>query len=206
MSSVPVICLLAATLAQPAQAESAPARIERFLELCEASRRGAILQAEHALRGLRNQTPGTSTIRRQIAQLEEQLRVLRANARPVVPPLTFPPQVGAIGRLPRLSCHVDQIVSDDEMQVRCIFPVVVTSVRRFQPRGETFEQPVRLLIRGLPTRHIGEGSDIELLQVFEITGRETYRMRDGRSTRLLVLAEFDMRAVEPYFRRTQTKQ
>lgn len=191
-------CLLAGAAAQ---AETIPARIEHFLELCETSRRGAILQVEHQLRGLRNRASATRATSGQIARLEEQLRILRTNAKPVVPQLSFPPQVGAIGRLPGLNCHVDQVVSDNEILVRCYFPVVVRSVKNFAPRRETVVQPVRFLIRGLATQDIRVGRDQEMLDVFEVTGKGTYKTLDGRSKDVLVLTEFDMKAVEPYFRK-----
>src|SRR5437016_4432357 len=114
---------------RPVKSDAVPAKVEAFLKLCESSRRGAILQLEHTLRGLRSQSPKSPQVTRQIAKIEEDLRVLRANKEPVVPTLGFPPEVGAIGRLPRLTCHVEQIVSDREMLVRCFFPVKVTTVR-----------------------------------------------------------------------------
>jgi hypothetical protein len=196
---VSVACVVAVGQTASPPATGIPEKIEKFLARCEDARRGAILQLEHERRGLRNHA-GAPDAHQRIAELEERLRELVANKQPFVPPLAFPPQIGAIGRLPRLACHVDQVVSDDELLVRATFPVVVTSVRRFQGRAETSEQPVRFLIRGLPTRGVAEGSDIEMMQVFEVIGRETYRTRDRRTTRLLVLKEFDLRAVEPYFR------
>jgi hypothetical protein len=193
--------MLAAAQNGPTQEGVLPAKIERFLKLCETSRQGAILQLEHRLRGLRNQAVTTREASRRIASIEEQLRVLRSNSKPVVPQISFPPKIGEIGRLPRLSCHIDQVVSDDEVLVRCQFPVVVTTVRRFQAHRETVVQGVRLLIRGLPTANMEEGSDLEMLQVFEIIGKETYQQVDGGSSDVLVLKEFDIKLVEPYFRR-----
>lgn len=193
-------CVLAVAQNGPTQEAAVPAKIERFLELCETSRRGAVLQLEHTLRGLRNQGPTTPEVGRRIAQLEEQLRALQSNAQPVVPQMAFPPQLGAIGRLPRLSCHVDQVISGDEMLVRCPFPVVVTKVRNFRAHRDKIDQEVRLLIRGLKTDNAREGADLEMLQVFEVTGKETYQLVGGGSSELLVLKEFDMKSVEPYFR------
>jgi hypothetical protein len=196
-----MLCLLAAVQVRPNQEVAVPPKIEKFLEHCETLRRGAILQIEYTLRRLRSQSPTTRGTSQRMADLEEQLRVLRSNTRPVVPQLSFPPQAGAIGRLPRLSCHVDQVVTDDEMLVRCYFPVVVTTVRRFQAHHETVMQPVRFLIRGLPTKSFDVGSDVEMLQVFEIGGKERYRTVEGGSKDVLVLTEFDMKAIEPFFRK-----
>lgn len=197
-----LLCMLAAAQNGPTQEGVVPAKIERFLKLCETSRQGAIMQLEHTLRGLRRQEGATrEASRRRIASIEEQLRDLRSNSKPVVPQISFPPNIGQIGRLPRLSCHVDQVVSADEVLVRCQFSVVVTTVRRFQAHRETVVQGVRLLIRGLPTANMQEGSDLEMLQVFEIVGKETYQQVDGGSSVVLVLKEFDMKSVEPYFRR-----
>lgn len=193
-------CALAVAQDGPTREGAVPAKIERFLELCETLRRGAVLQLEHSLRGLRNQQPMTREVGRRIAQLEEQLQALQSNSQPVVPQIAFPPQVGAIGRLPRLSCHVDQVISGDEILVRCRFPVVVAKVRKFQAHRDKIDQEVRLLIREMKTDNVREGSDLEMLQVFEVTGKETYQMVAGGSSEILVLKEFDMKSVEPYFR------
>jgi hypothetical protein len=193
-------CTWVAVVAGPVGGQPIPPKIERFLELSERSRRGSILQLEHTLRGLRNQAPPTRETSLRIAQLEEQLRVLRSAAQPVVPPLAFPPQVGAIGRLPGLSCHVDQVVSNDTLLVRCYFPVVVPVVKNFTPRRESVVQSARFLIRGLATGDTREGSDVEMLQVFEITEKTRYTTTGGTSQEVPVLREFDMKAVEPYFR------
>ena len=54
-----LLCLLAAAQVRPIQEVAVPPKIEKFLKLCETSRRGAILQIEHTLRGLRRQSPAT---------------------------------------------------------------------------------------------------------------------------------------------------
>lgn len=198
-------CLLVAATTAEAHAQASPAKIERFLDHCETSRRGAILRLEHKLRGLRRQTPATPETKEGIARLEKQLRILRSNAKPVVPPLAFPPQIGAIGRLPGLTCHVEQVISDDELLVQCFFPVVVRTVKNFTPRRETIVQSMRFLIRGRPTQGVHEGSDLEMLDVFEVAGKHGYKTVDGASERVLVLTRFDMKAVEPYFRRMVEK-
>ena len=86
--------------------------------------------------------------------------MLRANKEPVVPTFFFPPDIGAIGPLPRISGHVEQILSDREMLVRCFFTVRVTSVANFERRGETIERPVVFLIRGPSTRAAHRGGGI----------------------------------------------
>jgi hypothetical protein len=199
-------CVVAIGQTRPTQGGAVPAKIERFLELCETSRRGAILQLEHQLRGLRNQKSPTLGAGRQIARLEAQLQSLNANTQPVVPQLAFPPQQEAIGRLPRLSCHVEQVISDDEVLVRCRFPVVVAKVRNFQAQRDKVDQDVQLLIRGLKTTDFREGSDMEMLQVFEVIGRETYQLVGGGSSEVLVLKEFDMKSLDPYFRAGARRQ
>jgi hypothetical protein len=184
-------------MAPPALAQAVPAKIADFLELCESSRRGAIAELEHTLRGLRSQPGATRATRLQIARAEEQLRVLRANAKPVVPQLAFPPQVGAIGRLPGLSCHVEEIVSGDEMIVRCFFPVVVRTVKNFAPRGEKVTQEVMFVLRGLPTKKMHVGNDYEMLDVFEIAGKLERKGAGGATKSVPVLTVFDMQAVTP---------
>jgi hypothetical protein len=131
--------------------QALPANVEAFAKLCENSRRGAIMHLEHTLRGLRSQGSKSPDAARRIAAAEADLRVLRANKEPVVPPLGFPPEAGAIGRLPRLTCHVEQIVSDHEMLVRCFFPVKVTTVRHFQARPVDARGTRRGRLSGAPS-------------------------------------------------------
>jgi hypothetical protein len=200
-----LLCVLGIAPEQPAAGEPTPAKIEAFLKSCESSRRGAVLQLEHKLRGLRRQS-ATSEQQRQIARAETELRLLRANERPVVPQLPFPPTVGAIGRLPRLTCHVDRVISADEALVRCYFPVVVTTVRNFTARRETVVHAVRFVLRGLPTGDLRESSDREMLGVFEVVGKQKYQAADGSTSDVYLLTEFDMRAVEPYFRKIAGKE
>jgi hypothetical protein len=175
-------------------------KIEAFLKLCETNRRGAILQLEHTLRGLQRQSPRSSEVVHRIDETQESLRALRANEHLVVGTLSFPPETGAIGRLPRLACHVDQILSEREMLVRCYFPVKVASVRQFRPRGETLMQAVAFTVRGVATQDFSEGADTETQQVFEITGRATYATVGGGSNTVWVLEAFDMSVAERTFR------
>ncbi len=176
-----------------------PAKIEAFLRNCETNRRGAILQLEHTLRGLRNQEEQTPEVARRIKSIEDDLQVLKANKQPVVSTLSFPPEIGAIGRVPRLNWHIDQVVSDREMIVRCYFNVRTTAVRRFVVRGETKVQSVSFVVRGIETKDLREGSDPPVPQVFEITGRETYSLAGGGSTSIWILEPFDMTVVQAYF-------
>ncbi len=176
-----------------------PAKIEKFLRNCETNRRGAILQLEHQLRGLRNEARPTPDMVRRIALLEDDVKVLRANQQPVVSTLSFPPEIGAIGRVPRLSWHIDQIISDREIIVRCFFNVRTTTVRRYVARGEIRVQPVSFVVRGIETKELREGSDPPVPQVFEITGRESYPLAGGGSSRIWVLKPFDMAAALAYF-------
>jgi hypothetical protein len=194
---------LAASVAadpQPSQPPTAPAKVEAFVKHCETSRRGAIMTLEHTLRGLQAREAKSPEVAKQIASVEADLRVLRANKEPLVPPLGFPPEVGAIGRLPRLTCHVEQVVSANEMIVRCNFPIKVMTVRHYQARGETVTQGINFLVRGVSTSEAHEGADLPMLQVLEITGKQTYKTVEGKLNSVWVLAEFDMKAAEPYFR------
>lgn len=182
-----------------------PPKIEAFLRLCETSRRGAILKLEHEVRGLeRNQDRQPAAVR-QLATAREQLRLLQANETPVVPPLAFPLQVGAIGRLPELSCHVDQVLGPQEMLARCQFTLKVITVERFRPRAETVVQSVPLLVRGLPTAEIQEGADITLTEVLEVLGKERRQTANGGTENLQVLTRFDLQSVMPYFERQKSQ-
>ncbi len=194
------LALLVASWAQVDQLDNPPAKIARFLEHCETLRRGSILQVEHTLRGLRAGDANDAQTQRRIRRLEEQLRLLKSNRQPVIPELSFPPQTGAIGRLPGLVCHVEQVLSKREVLVRCSFPVTIATVRNFKRYRETVDRPVDFLIRGLPTNRFQEGADQEMLAVFEVIARETYQTETGRSRQLLVLKKFDLKAVEPYFK------
>lgn len=174
---------------------SPQAKIEAFLKSCEENRRGAILHLEHTLRGLRRRSPQSPDVVRRIAETEEALRALEAGELPMIPTIAFPPESGAIGRLPRTAVHVDQIVSDREMLVRCFFPVRVSTVRNFRAEGETVVQPVTFLVRGIATKDVHEGADLKLPQVFEISGRHTYTTVAGRRQNAWVLREFDLGAI-----------
>jgi hypothetical protein len=191
--------LLAAQTAGSA-AGSAPAvspRIEAFLQECETARRGAIIRLEYQLRGLRaeQQKSRAAAIARQIAKVEKDLSALRANQELVVPSLRFPVEVGTIGRLPRLTCHVDQVLSDNEMLVTCSFSLKVRAVEKRQPRYETVTRPVGFLVKGKPTSETHAGADLEMLDVFEVTGRHTYETDEGKSATVLVIEPFDMARV-----------
>lgn len=202
------LCLICCFLAHlpvaaahaPPSATVSPGKIETFVERCIASRRGAIARLEHSLRGLKNQrsTPQTA---RQIAKLEGDLQALRAEREPVVPTLIFPLSKGDIGRLPRLTCHVDQVLSDRELLVRCSFPLKVNTVEHFQGQQETVMQPVACLIRGVSTQDKQEGADTQLTDVLAITGQETYQTVAGRRLQVWILEPFDMSLTKPIFER-----
>ena len=193
-------------VAQGVAQDSIPPRIEEFLQRCETSRKGAIAQLEFELRGLRNQRGISPAESRRVKTIESHLDSLRANKEPVVPALHFPPEVGDIGRLPQLTCHVDQVIGAERMLVTCNFSLKVRAVRNFQPRLETVTRPVTLLIEGLATNQFTEGADVPLLDVFEITGEHTYRSVSGKQITVLVLSPFDMKAIEPYFRAMTSRQ
>lgn len=172
-------------------------RIAAFLEECETARRGAIIRLEYQLRGLRNEQQKSQAkgIGRQIAKVEEDLRALRASQELVVPSLRFPVEVGAIGRLPRLTCHVDQVLANGEMLATCSFSLKVRTVEKRQARIETVIRPVSFLVRGIPTTQAHAGADLELLDVFEVTGRQTYETDAGKPTTVLVIEPFDLASI-----------
>ncbi len=200
MNLVHLTCLL--TLL-PLQASSgaldkAPPRIARFLELCETTRRGAILQLEHELRKQRN-APQDQQAPAKIAQLEARIRELDSGDELLVPAISFPPQVGAIGRLPGDACYIEQIISPDEVRVRCHFHVPVTSVRKFRAYRESVVQPVDAVIRGW-RREVAEGQDTRTGELFEVTGREVYATERGSARSILILKPFDKKELEPYLK------
>ncbi len=196
--------LLMPLLAAQAPAEQAvPPKIASFLAQCETSRRGALLQIEHRLRGLRRETPRSPASARQIAQLEERLRALESGQELVVPPLSFPLQAGSIGRLDGLESHVDQVVSRKEVLARCYFRVPVITVRNFQRHQEVVTQTVPIVIRGFEGDPPIEGQDWEVPGVFEVTGVERYQIVGGGFKEVTVLAPFDLQAVAPYLKKPQ---
>ena len=200
---VSVLAMPPAFAAAPTPAEAAapkplPSKVEAFLKECETLRRGAILRLEHELRGIRSSGASRTNAAR-IKRLEEELVLLKSSRGPVVPQLRFPPKVGDIGRLPQLNCHVEQIVTDQEMVVRCSFPLVVGYVSKFSAHGQKMSQPVRVVLRGFPTGEVREGGEMPSTAVFEVVGKETFQTSDGGSSALLVLKEFDMHLVEAYF-------
>src|SRR5690606_27861929 len=109
--------------------------IQKLFKHSEELRRGRIAKLEHQLRGLRRQ-PASAEVARQITTAEDQLKALQARSAPVVPTLRFPIQDGAIGRLPELTAHVDQILGEDQMLVTARFTIPVVVVRGYQPRRE----------------------------------------------------------------------
>jgi hypothetical protein len=169
-------------------------RVEAFLQECETARRGAIIRLEYQLRGLHAEQKKSQTkaIGRQIAKVEQDLRALRASQELVVPSLRFPVEVGAIGRLPRLTCHVDQVLANGEMLATCSFSFKVRTVEKRQARIETVVRPVSFLVRGVPTTQAHAGADLELLDVFEVTGRHTYETDAGKPSTVLVIEPFDL--------------
>ncbi len=198
MSLVGLLLLMPLLAAQAPAAGPVPPKIVVFLEKCEDTRRGAILQIEHQLRGLRRETPASKQTIRQINLLEEQLRTLHTNKTLLVPPLSFPPQTGSIGRLDGLACHVDQVVDRQELLVNCFFRVPITTVRNFQRYRETVTQSVPFLIRGLDTRSFKEGQDAEIPGVFEVSSTERYRTQSGGYRQVIVLTPFDLQVVDQY--------
>lgn len=194
------VCAPAAAtpLAASGVATLSATKVEAFVERCIAARRGAIARLEHSLRGLKNQR-NTPQVARQIAKLESDLQALRAEREPVVPTLIFPLSKGDIGRLPRLTCHVDQILSDRELLVRCSFPLKVTTVEHFQGQQDTVMQPVACIIRGVSTRDKQEGADTQLTEVFAITDQETYETVAGKRLQVWIVEPFDMSVTKPLF-------
>ena len=198
MTLIEFAILIPLLVAQPPAEQAVPPKIARFLTQCETSRRGALLQIEHRLRGLRQEKPLSPASARQIGLLEEQLRVLESDRELVVPPLSFPLQSGSIGRFDGLECHVDQVVSGQEVLVRCYFRIPVITVRNFQRHQVIVIQSVPLLIRGLDKDPPVEGQDWAIPGVFEVTGVERYQTVGGGRKNLTVLAPFDLESLAPF--------
>ncbi len=200
MNLVNLACLIAfLPLQTPAtKAADAPPRIARFLELCETTRRGAILQLEHEIRKQRN-APSAERSPVKNAQLEARLRQLQSGQELVVPTIAFPPQAGTIGRLPDDACYVEQVVSPNEVLIRCHFRVPVTTVRNFRAYQDIVVQPLAALVRGWK-QQVFEGQDTTTQEIFEVVGRERYATQGGGSRTVLVLKPFDTGELEPYLR------
>ncbi len=204
MNLVNLVCLIAVLPLQTAATKpaAAPPRIARFLELCETTRRGAILQLEHEIRKQRN-APSAERSPVRISQLETRLRQLQSGQELVVPTIAFPPQAGTIGRLPDDACYVEQIVSPGEVLIRCHFRVPVTTVRNFRANRDTVVQPVAAVVRGWK-QQVSEGQDTTTGEIFEVLGRERYATQGGGSRTVLVLKPFHAGELEPYLRSVPT--
>jgi len=205
MSLIEFALLIPLLVAQAPAEQAVPPKIARFLAQCETSRRGALLQIEHRLRGLRQEKPLSTASARQIRLLEEQLHVLEKGQQLIVPPLSYPLQPGSIGRLDGVECHVDQVVSRHELLVRCYFRVPVITVRNFQRHQEMVTQSVPILIRGMDGEPPIEGQDWSIPGVFEVAGVERYQTVAGGPKNLPVLAPFDLESVTPYRRLPRPK-
>ena len=184
---------------QPSGAAGAPAppHIKTFLEQSQQLRQGTIAQLEHTLRGLKSGNIQASSRAGQIARIESDLAALRANQRFLVNTLSFPPEVGAIGRLPGLGVHVEQVLVPGEMLATCYFRVAVVDVKKFQPKLAAVKQPVLLLVEGVSTAGLEPGRDVQLAQTFEVKQRRSVVV-DGLRKTALVVAPFDLRALIPY--------
>jgi hypothetical protein len=200
MSLAYLICVLAAlqTPVNDSPAASAPPQIAQFLNLCETTRRGAILQLEHELRKLKSApTAERSAVR--IAQLDTRLKELQSGRELIVPTISFPPQSGAIGRLPGDSCYVEQVISADEVLIRCHFRVPVTTVKNFRAYRDTVVQPVAAVVRGW-TSPVAEGQDAKTQEIFEVVGRDRYATQSGGNRTVLILKPFNTDQLRPYLR------
>jgi len=198
MNLVHLICLITVLPMQaaPPAPPSAPPRIARFLELCETTRRGAILQLEHELRKQKN-AAATERSPVRISQLEGRLKDLQSGQELIVPMISFPPQPGAIGRLPDNACYVEQVISRDEVLVRCHFRVPVTTIRDFRAYRDSVVQPVPAVIRSWK-RRVAEGQDTATSETFEVIGRDRYATQAGATRTVLVLKPFNMDELRPY--------
>ncbi len=174
--------------------------LRKFGEECELLGHGRVLKLEETLRGLRSGQVKTKGRAAAIRQCETDIAEIKARERVVVPTLHFPVSAGAIGRLPGVGAHVEQILGTDEMLVRCSFRVQVVVTRHFRSEGEFVSQSVRFKVRGLPTKDFSEGSDAELLQVFRVGPPQSYRTVEGKSASVLALEPFDMQPIEKYLK------
>ena len=157
--------------------EPSPAAIRKFHERSETLRQGEIARLEHRLRGLASGAATSRSKGREIAQISSDLKALRSGQRTVVPSIDFPPEVGAIGRLPGLGGHVERVAASGEgasgdVLVTCYFPLQVVTVRNFQPVASKISRPVLLRLQGVDTRELRVGMDVPLPQTFVIVARD----------------------------------
>lgn len=200
MNLLHFVCVIPLLSLQAADARpTAPPRIAGFLELCETTRRGAILQVEHELRKQRN-APAAQRSPTRISQLEARLKELQSRTELLVPTISFPPQPGMIGRLPGDACYVEQVVSRDEVLIRCHFRVPVTTVRNFRSYRDSVVYPVAMIVRGWK-QPVSEGQDTRTSEVFEVMGRERYSTQGGAMRTVMLLKPFDMAELQPYLDR-----
>jgi hypothetical protein len=185
-----------------ARAQAPPPKIETFLKRCETNRRGRILELEHTLRRLRHQAQSAQVVA-QTRQLQDELRLLRANQDLLIPTLAYPPEKGAMGRLPELTFHVDEVLPPDLLLGRSNFLVGLGSVQRFQFRPEKVHERAVFFITGVDAQKFTAGGDIQLPETFEVVEQRSYRTADGRPGRAWVLKVADMSQVYRYFRQNR---
>jgi hypothetical protein len=185
-----------------ANAQAPPAKIDTFLKRCETNRRGRILELEHTLRRLRHQAQSAQVVA-QTRQLQSELQLLRANKDLLVPTLAYPPETGAMGRLPDLTFHVDEVIPPDSLLGRSYFLVRLGSVQGFQFRPEKVRQPAVFYITGVNTQRYTPGGDIQLPETFEVVEQRSYRTADNRPGRAWVLRVVDMGDIYRYFRQNR---
>jgi hypothetical protein len=159
---------------------------------------------EHELRKQKN-AAATERSPVRISQLEGRLKDLQSGQELIVPTISFPPQPGAIGRLPDDACYVEQVISPDEVLVRCHFRVPVTTVRNFRAYRDSVVQPVPAVVRGWK-RDLSEGQDTSTTEIFEVVGRERYATQGGAMRTVLVLKLFNMDELRPYLTRKLDKR
>jgi hypothetical protein len=185
-----------------AQAQAPPPKIEAFLKRCETNRRGRILELEHTLRRLRHQAQSAQVVA-QTRQLQDELRLLRANNDLLVPTLAYPPEKAAMGRLPELTFHVDEVIPPDTLLGRSNFLVALGSVQRFQFRPEKVREQAVFYITGFDAQRYTPGGDIQLPETFEVVEQRSYRTADSRPGRAWVLKAVDMGEINRYFRQNR---
>ena len=172
-----------------------PPKIKTFLELCERSRRAAIVDAEQSLRGLRSGQIKTKNVAERIKNVEADLEMLRAKKTLIVPTLIFPTSKGDIGRLPGIGGHVNQVLDAQSMLVTCYFTDPVVVVRHTRPVLQKVTRPLTFLVRGISTADVHVGMDLELSQVFEVVDT---RKDPATALPMPIIETFDLKQVEPY--------
>jgi|GEM_PF-6826822 len=206
-----LVGLVGSAAAEQGPAEAVPARLQPLLERLVAQKRQAITRAELSLRaekGARLKRPFTreqSQARlKRLKQLEAELRAAQDQYQPVFDKLPSELKVGDIGLAPG-KATVRRIVDAEQLLVRLEFITAVAGA--FSGATKTFvhRKQADVLLRGLSTAGLADGSAIELPKPLEVVGTEKFGVPGKGEATLFVLKPVELTPVLAALNPSQAK-